>query len=107
MLHFGTLYGVGHLINAVIGSLQYGLFAIAEDALGKDPFWVSFRNCCSEVTRQAWSCYSSLYETQLARSGFLAPKQRMQTENASMHVLCCPEFKTSKNIISMTELYFI
>ena len=41
MLHFGTLYGVGHLIAAVLGSLQYGLFAIAEDDLGKDPFWVS------------------------------------------------------------------
>ncbi|XP_028400968.1 solute carrier family 43 member 3-like isoform X2 [Dendronephthya gigantea] len=38
---FGKLYGAGHLISAVIGSIQYGLFTISEDTLEKDPFWVN------------------------------------------------------------------
>ncbi len=42
LLHFGKLFGAGHLISAVIGSVQYGLFTVAEDNLEKDPFWVSF-----------------------------------------------------------------
>lgn len=40
MSQFGKLYGAGHLISAMIGSVQYGLFTVAEDTLEKDPFWV-------------------------------------------------------------------
>ncbi|CAB3988622.1 solute carrier family 43 member 3 isoform X2 [Paramuricea clavata] len=41
LVHFGRLFGVGHIISSVIGATQYGLFIIAEDTLEKDPFWVN------------------------------------------------------------------
>lgn len=46
LAHFGKLFGVGHLIGSAVGSIQYGLFVVAEDIFHKDPFWVScdFRN---------------------------------------------------------------
>ena len=42
LCHFGKLFGAGHLISAAFGSIQYGLFTVAEETLKKDPFWVSF-----------------------------------------------------------------
>ena len=41
--HFGKLYGAGHVISAIFGSVQYALFVAVEDNLEKDPFWVSFK----------------------------------------------------------------
>lgn len=41
MSYFGTLYGIGKFIAAMVGSLQYALFAVAEDIFGRDPFWVN------------------------------------------------------------------
>lgn len=41
MVHYGKLYGIGHVISAVLGCLQYVLFTVTEDSLGKDPFWIN------------------------------------------------------------------